>query len=67
LLYATQSTTIIGIYIFSVYFWGSYLNTIGVIGILVGANPVILAFIGLFTIPVVFIFIGAVIGMLSGV
>lgn len=60
----TQSATFVGIYIFSVVFWASYLNALGIINAF-GLIPI--TFIGLFTVPLIFIFAGAIIGMLSGV
>lgn len=60
---ATQNATFVGVYIFSVYFWASYINALGILSIV--ALPV--GFLALFTIPVGFIFVGAVVGMLSGV
>lgn len=60
---ATQNATFVGVYIFSVYFWASYVNALGILSIV--SLP--LGFLALFTIPVGFIFVGAVVGMLSGV
>ena len=61
---ATQSTSVLGAYIFGAVFWTSYINAMTIIGA-VGFLPV--GFLVLFTVPMIFIFIGAVIGMLSGV
>ena len=61
---ATQSTSVLGAYIFGAVFWTSYINAMAIIGA-VGFLPV--GFLVLFTVPMIFIFIGAVIGMLSGV
>lgn len=61
---ATQNATFVGVYVFSVYFWASYINALGIISI-GGFLPA--SFILLFTLPVGFIFVGAVVGMLSGV
>jgi hypothetical protein len=61
--YFTGSTTYVGIYLFSVYFWTTYTTAFGIISII--GLP--LSFILIFTGAIVFIFIGAVIGMLSGV
>ena len=61
---ATQSASILGAYIFGAVFWTSYINAMSIISA-VGFIP--LGFITLFTVPMIFIFIGAVIGMLSGV
>lgn len=60
---ATQNATFVGVYIFSVYFWASYLNALGILSF-GGFVPV--TFIALFTIPIGFIFMGAIVGMLSG-
>ena len=60
----TQDATFVGIYIFSAVFWSSFINAWAILGS-TGFLPV--AFLGLFTLPIIFIFIGAVIGMLSGV
>jgi len=59
-----QDATILGIYIFSTAFWTSFINAWAILGS-TGFIPI--AFLGLFTVPIFFIFIGAVIGMLSGV
>jgi hypothetical protein len=61
---ATQNATFVGVYVFSVYFWASYINALGILSI-GGFIPA--SFILLFTVPVGFIFVGAVVGMLSGV
>jgi hypothetical protein len=61
---ATQNATFVGVYIFSVYFWASYINALSIISF-GGFLPI--GFIALFTIPIGFIFVGAVVGMLSGV
>jgi hypothetical protein len=61
---ATQNATFVGVYVFSVYFWASYINALSIIS-LGGFLPA--SFILLFTIPIGFVFIGAVVGMLSGV
>ena len=59
----TRSPIIIGVYIFSVVFWVAYLNTLTVIQ----ANDWIPAgFLLMGTTLMVFVFAGAVIGMLSG-
>ena len=64
LAWATQSTSVIGVYIFGAVFWTSYINAMSIISA-VGFLPI--GFLVLFTVPMIFIFIGAVIGMLSGV
>ena len=61
---ATQNATFVGVYIFSIYFWASYLNAVSIISF-GGFLP--LGFIVLFTVPVGFVFVGAIVGMLSGV
>lgn len=61
---ATQNATFVGVYIFSIYFWASYINALSVLSI---GSFLPVAFITLFTVPIGFIFVGAVIGMLSGV
>ena len=60
----TQDATFVGIYIFSAVFWASFINAWAILGS-TGFIPV--AFLGLFALPIIFIFIGAVVGMLSGV
>jgi len=64
LVIVTQSASILGAYIFGAVFWTSYINAFSIIGA-IGFIP--LGFIVLFTVPMIFLFIGAVIGMLSGV
>lgn len=60
---ATQNATFVGVYVFSVYFWASYLNAVGILSF-GGFLP--FNFIMLFTVPVGFIFVAAIAGMLSG-
>ena len=59
----TRSTAILGVYLFSVIFWASYLNMISVTNLL---NYVPLGFLAIGTTGMIFIYVGAVIGMLSG-
>jgi len=60
----TQSTTIVGITIFSVVFWTGFINMYGIIGSLfVGTLSL---FLGIGFAVVLIIFIAAIIGMLSG-
>ena len=59
--YATRSTTPIGIYIFASVFWTSYAKAISITQ---GYVPDQFLLIG--TVTMLFIFTGAVIGMLSG-
>ena len=63
---ATQSTTIIGVYLFCFVFWSAFLNLISVLevgGFLTGA---MWGLVGIGTAVMGFFFIAAVIGMLSG-
>jgi len=60
---ATQNASFVGVYLFGVFFWSSYINTLGILAI-VAISPALLL---LFSIPIGFIFVGAVIGMLAGV
>lgn len=62
--YALQDASILGVFIFSGVFWSSYINSMVVITSM-AFIPV--ALVGLFTVPILFIFVGAAIGMLSGV
>ena len=63
LAFLTHSTAIIGVYIFSIVFWASYMNMMWVVGI-GGYVPAGLQLIG--TASLIFIWMGAIIGMLSG-
>jgi hypothetical protein len=63
LAWVTQDASILGVFIFSGVFWSAFINTLVIITAI--GIPVIL--VTLFTVPIFFIFIGAVIGMLSGV
>ena len=58
-----QDATFVGIYIFSFVFWASFINCWGIL-FAVGLPASILT---LFSVPIIFIFIGAIVGMLSGV
>jgi len=60
---ATQNATFVGVYIFSVYFWASYINALSILSF-GGFIPA--SFLLLFTVPIGFVFVGAIIGMLSG-
>lgn len=60
----TQSVSIGGVYLFAVYFWGSFFTALNILYI-GGFLPLIL--IPLFVVPIIFLFIGAIIGMLAGV
>ena len=64
LAYFTQSTSAIGVYIFGAVFWTSYAHALTVI---TNSGYVPLFILPLFTVPLAFIFIGAVIGMFAGV
>jgi len=59
----THSTSVLGVFIFSVAFWASYINTIGIINI---GNYIPSGFILIGTAAMGLIWIGAVAGMLSG-
>lgn len=59
--YATNSTTPIGIYLFAIVFWTSYTRGISIVN---GYIPASFLLIG--TVMMLFMFSGAVIGMLSG-
>ena len=61
---ATRNATFVGIYVFSIYFWASYLNAVSILSV---GGFLLPGFIVLFTIPVGFVFVGAIVGMLSGV
>jgi hypothetical protein len=58
-----QDASILGVFIFSGVFWSSYINAMVIIGAM-AFIPVV--FVGLFTVPIFFLFAAAVIGMLSG-
>ena len=60
----TQNATFVGVYIFSVYFWASYVNAFGILSI---GRFMPASFLVLISIPVGFVFVGAIAGMLSGV
>jgi len=61
--FITRSPVFIGITLFGLVFWSSYLNTLNIIKI---GNYLPTEFELIVTTGVVFIFVGAVIGMLSG-
>lgn len=67
----TRSTTILGVYVFSVVFWAAYGNALSVINSMGGSEPYLsgligLGFVSLATVGIGFIWIGAIAGMLSG-
>jgi hypothetical protein len=62
LAYLTQSMTPIGIYIFSSFFWTSYLRLLSVISF----NFIPADFITIFTVGILFVFVGAIIGIMTG-
>jgi hypothetical protein len=57
----THSPAILGVYVFSVVFWASYLNALGFV-----MNYVPAGFLLIGTVGMGFIFVGAIGGMLSG-
>jgi len=59
----TQSTNMIGVYLFSTVLWTSWIKCLSVIDI---GNWVPLEFKVLFTFGVMFLYVGAIIGMLTG-
>lgn len=59
----TRSSVFVGIYLFSIVFWTAYLNMLGITQL---GNYVPGSFIFLGTTSLVFIWMGAIIGMLSG-
>lgn len=59
----THSTSVIGVFLFSIVFWASYINMLMILHI---GNWIPLDFIGVVTGGIVFIFVGAIIGMLTG-
>lgn len=61
--YFTGNSAYVGVYLFGVYFWTTFTTAFGIFAII--GFP--LSFILLFTVPIAFIFVGAVIGMLGGV
>lgn len=63
LTWLTRSTTILGIWIFSVIFWAAYLNTIGILELY---NYIPIGFILIGTVGMLFIWAAAIAGMLSG-
>jgi hypothetical protein len=63
LAWVTQDASILGVFIFAGVFWSAFLNSMAIITAI--GIPVLIVM--LFTVPIFFIFVGAVIGMLSGV
>lgn len=60
----TGSTTVVGVYLFSVVFWTGFINMYGIFGSLfVGTMSL---FLGIGFAVVLIVFIAAIIGMLSG-
>ena len=59
----TKSTVILGVYIFSVIFWVSYGNALSVLDI---GNYIPIGFLAIGTGGMIFIWVGAIAGMLSG-
>ena len=59
----TQSVTFLGLYIFFTTYWGSYLIAISTLN-LFSYMPA--AFLLLITVPIAFIFVAAIIGILAG-
>ena len=63
----TGTTNMIGVYLFGTFFWSSWINVVNIIrlgGLL--DFPAGVALITMITVGMTFMFIGAVIGMLSG-
>lgn len=63
---ATHSTNIIGVYLFSVTFWATYLNLLDILRINNFLTGTIWGLVLIGTACVILLFIAAVIGMLSG-
>ena len=66
LAWLTQSAAVLGAGVFGVFFWGSYLNLLGITnigGYLTGSLAI---FITIFTGFMVFMFVGAVIALFGG-
>lgn len=59
----THSTTVIGVLIFSIGFWASYVNCIGILNI---GGYIPEGFIMIGSTAMLFVWIGAIAGMLSG-
>ena len=59
----TKSTVILGVYVFSVIFWVSYGNALSILGL---GNYIPLDFLAIGTGGMIFIWVGAIAGMLSG-
>jgi len=67
LSWATKTITPIGIHLFATVFWGSWINTVSIFSMGGSSGPYIPAdFLIIFTVGVAFLFIAAVIGMLTG-
>lgn len=66
----TRSPVIIGVYVFSVVFWASYMNAVGIISSILSVDGDIstqmVSFLFIGTVAMFFVFAGAVTGMLSG-
>jgi hypothetical protein len=66
LLYVTQSTIILGAYLFTTVFWGSYGLAVGrLLAMDLFVGPIV-AFATIFTVIIALIFLAAITGMLSG-
>lgn len=59
----THSTSIIGVFIFSAVFWAAYINTLSILNVV---SWIPIGYITLFSTGMAFIWIGAIIGMLTG-
>jgi len=59
----TRSPTILAVGLFSTVFWTAYINALGIINV---GGYIPLSFIGIGTGAMMFIFVGAITGMLSG-
>jgi hypothetical protein len=65
--YLTRTTNMIGVYLFGTFFWSSWLNVIRILNDTSFLSfPGGLALIGMISVGMTFMFIGAVIGLLSG-
>ena len=65
LAWLTQSTSIIAIYLYSVFFWSMYINTFSILylgGLITGS---LIMLVSIFSGVVAIIFIGAILGMLG--
>jgi len=63
LAWVTQDASILGVFIFSGVFWSAFINSMAILTAI--GIPIVL--VTIFVVPVFFIFVGAVVGMLSGV